>query len=128
MELEDLAGPEEALVAEQLWQVADPGPGGDIAGRRSEHRRVATRRTGEAEEELDRGRLARAVRAEEAEYLAPLDVHRQAGERLRPPVPLCELDDLDRRTGHGRHRDRQAVTGGSQDRVIDNPTTRMTRW
>ena len=79
--VEHLACRQPRLVAEQLGQVADPPPRLAVAERPAEHRPVAARRAGEAEQELDGGRLARAVGAEEAERLAALDPEVQGLER-----------------------------------------------
>ena len=82
VELEDLAGAEPGLVAEQLGQVADPPPRRAVAERRAEDRAAAAGRAGEAEQQLDRGRLAGAVRPEEAEDLAGVDAP-SSGRRAR---------------------------------------------
>ena len=57
-------------------------------------------------EDLDRRRLARTVRPEEREALAPPDVERQPGDDRPPVVALDEAADLDREVdrrarGHG---------------------------
>ena len=59
--------------AEVLGQVADPPPAPRSPGRLTEDARLAGGRADQAEQDLDRGRLAGAVRAEEAEDLAGLD-------------------------------------------------------
>ena len=70
VQLEHLPGAQPGLVAEQLGQVADPRRVAPIAERRPEHGARAAGRAGQAEQQLDRGRLARAVGPEEAEDLA----------------------------------------------------------
>ena len=96
VEGEHLTGVEPRLVAEQLGQVADPAP--RVA--RSPSGAPSTRpdargRAGEPEQELDRGRLARAVRAEEADQLAATDAQVEAVERGRPTERLDDAVELD---------------------------------
>ena len=97
-----LPGPHPRLIAEQLGEVADPSPRRQIAERRAEDPAAAAARAGQAEQQLDDRRLARAVRAEQAEDLAALDGHRQAVEGAHASVLLGEVDRLDRRAV--RHR------------------------
>ncbi len=52
-------------------------------------------------EDLHRGRLARAVGAEEGEDLSPIDVEVDAADRLHVPVGLVESSDVDHALGHG---------------------------
>src|SRR5690606_4175653 len=59
--------------------------------------RLATRRGDEGAEDLDGGRLAGPVRAEEAEGLAGLDGEVDAVDRGQRPVGLAEAPDLHRR-------------------------------
>ena len=73
-----------------------------LAGRRhgdAVDRRAAGRRAGEPGEDLERGRLAGAVRAEEAEHGAGRDVERQVGQGLDVLVVLGEAVHRDR-VGH----------------------------
>ena len=92
-----LPGPHPRLIAEQLGEVADPSPRRQVAERRAEDAAAAAARAGQAEQQLDDRRLARAVRAEQAEHLAALDGHRQAVEGAHASVLLGEVDRLDRR-------------------------------
>ena len=92
-----LPGAHPRLIAEQLGEVADPSPRRQVAERRAEDAAAAAARTGQAEQQLDDRRLARAVGAEQAEHLAALDGHRQAVEGAHASVLLGEVDRLDRR-------------------------------
>ena len=96
VEGEHLAGVEPRLVAEELGQVADPCPGRAIAERGAEHASGPRGRPGEPEQELDRGRLARAVRSEEADQLAATDAQVEPVERGRPAERLDDAVELDR--------------------------------
>src|SRR5207245_11213615 len=58
-------------------------------------RRAARRRPNEAEEDPERGRLARAVRAEERRNRPLPDAEAEPVDRRRLPVALPQLDDLD---------------------------------
>ena len=91
-----LPGPHPRLIAEQLGEVADPSPRRPVAERRAEDPAAAAARAGQAEQQLDDRRLARAVGAEQAEHLAALDGHRQAVEGAHASVLLGEVDRLDR--------------------------------
>ena len=66
----------------------------------SQHLDLARVALAVALEDLDRGRLARAVRAEQAEDLAALDLEADPADRLELAVRLAEVSDADR--GHGR--------------------------
>ena len=92
-----LPGAHPRLIAEQLGEVADPSPRRQVAERRAEDAAAAAARTGQAEQQLDDRRLARAVGAEQAEHLAALDGHREAVQRAHASVLLGEVDRLDRR-------------------------------
>ena len=92
---EHLATAQPGLVAEELGQVADASARFAITGRAAEQAGLAGGRTGEAEQQLDGRRLARAVGTEEAEDLARRHAHRQAIERDRAPVALDEGVRLD---------------------------------
>ena len=65
----------------------------------AEHGDVAGRAPAVALEDLDRGRLAGAVLAEQAVHLAGLDRERDAVDRARRPVVLHQIADGD--DGHG---------------------------
>ena len=71
---------------------------------------LAAGRAGQAEQQLDRGGLARPVGPEEPEDLAPADRHRQAGQRDRAPVLLAQLDRV---APPGTARCRRPAPGGA---------------
>ena len=77
---------EPRLVAEQLREVADPPPRGAVAERRAQDRRRCRRSDGEAEQQLDRGRLAGAVRARGSRTPrpAPRRIVRSTSASVRP--------------------------------------------
>ncbi len=102
VELQHLAGGQPRLVAEQLGQVADATPRRAVAERPAEDRPVALGRPREAEQQLDRRRLAGAVRAEQAEHLAAVDAQVEGIEGDRRAVGLAEAADVDGGIGHGR--------------------------
>ena len=58
-------------------------------------------RPDEAAHDADERRLARAVRAEQPEDLARLDVEIDAGERAHRPEPLLDATNGDDRLAHG---------------------------
>src|SRR5215469_13414640 len=116
-----LACGQPALEAEQLRQVADPLAGLQVPGGRAQDHGLAAGRPDQAEQQLDRGGLARAVRAEEAEDLAALDGHRQARERYRAAVTLAQLDRVD---GRGPRRLR-AGGGVTADAACFRPIIRL---
>jgi hypothetical protein len=74
-----------------------------IAGIEAEHGRASAVALAVALQDLDRRRLARAVRTEEPEHLALRDVEADAVERLHVPVRLRQVRDRDR-VRHGRRR------------------------
>src|SRR5439155_17741735 len=93
----DLARAEPRLVAEELRQVPDPAPRLARPEGLAEDRAAASARLRETEQELDRGRLPGAVRAEEAVHLPRLHGHREARERDdAAAVAFRELARLDR--------------------------------
>ena len=63
----------------------------------AEHGHVAAAAVAVALEDLDRRRLARAVRAEQADHLAALDAEREAAHGLDVAVALPQVVHLDRR-------------------------------
>ncbi len=111
VEDEDLPGAEPALEAEELGQVADLPPRLPVAGRRPEHQRLAARRAGEPEQELDRCRLPGPVRSEESEDLPPPDLHRETLEGHRVPILLAQVERDDGGRGAGC-RGRRLAPGG----------------
>src|SRR6478672_2758776 len=66
------------------------------AGVVPEHRHVATTAFPVALEDLDRGRLARAVGTEQTEHLAALDADIHAAQRFEVAIGLAQPGDLDR--------------------------------
>src|SRR5262249_38275479 len=86
-----------------LGKVAEPALDPEVAGRPAHDPRVAGGWKHQLQQKLQRGRLAGAVGAEEAEHLAGLDLKRQAIESAAGPLPpesdgviLRELGRLDR--------------------------------
>ena len=132
VEVERLLGVQELVEVRLLGQVADPLVLGDVGRRLVEDQRVALGREEQAEQELDRGRLARAVGPEQAEDLAPVDLEVERLERLdlraspEVAVDLGQVPCLDNdvtahhagalcKTDEGRFR-RQRSDGASLDR------------
>ena len=97
VEVEDLAGPQPGLVAEELGEVADPPPDGAVAERRAEDRPGPRRRRGQPEQQLDGRRLARAVGPEEADELAAADGQVDAVEGDRASRSAWDVAELDHR-------------------------------
>ena len=69
-----------------------------------EHRHLAGVGDAESLEDLDGGRLARAVRPEQSEQLAFADGERHIVEHGRRPVAFGQATDLDHRATAGRRR------------------------
>ena len=67
----------------------------------TEHLRATGGRRAEAFEDLHGGGLARAVRSEQGEDLAPVDVQVDAFDRLDVPVGLVQALDFDHPIAHG---------------------------
>jgi hypothetical protein len=61
----------------------------------AEHGHLAAGAVAIALEDLDGGGLPRAVRAEEADHLAPLHAERQPADCFHVPVALAQLAHLD---------------------------------
>ncbi len=100
VERHQLVGREPVGEAEQLGQVADGRSGGRRAHRGALDLRPAAARAHEAAGDLREGRLAGAVRSQQAEQLAALNREIHAAERHRGAVAL-----LERLAGEdGRHR------------------------
>src|SRR5450432_888514 len=84
-----------------LGEVPDPAPARGIADRDAEEPRLPFARPGQAEQNLDGGRLVRAIRAEQAEQLATPDLQIQAiesphGSASQPrSVYLAQTSSLD---------------------------------
>ena len=90
--VEQLLGGQVVVEVRVLGQVADAAPDGDVADRPAEDLGVAAGRKHQLHQQLQRGRLAGAVGAEEAEDLAGLDLERQAIERaVRARAPEADL-------------------------------------
>src|SRR5580658_9383535 len=104
VQLEALAHAEAGLGLRFLQDDPDPGPPTRRRAPRilTEHLDFATTRPAEALEDLDRGRLAGAVGAQEREDLAAVDVEVDPADRLVAPVALAQAPDRDH--GFARHR------------------------
>ena len=81
MEIQQLARVQAIVKAKVLGQEADARAHLGIAERRAEHGAAARRRRDEAEQQLQRRRLAGAVRPQKAENLAARDGEGQTGYR-----------------------------------------------
>src|SRR5207245_7997456 len=85
---------------------ADPAPLPDATIRGaalfSEHAGLSRGRVAKALQDLDGGRLARAVRSEEGEHLALVDVEVDAVDGRDVRIPLHEAADLDHMLAHAR--------------------------
>ena len=89
--VEQLLGGEVVVEVGVLRKVADAPARRDVADRPPENLGAPGRRKDQLHEQLQRGGLAGAVRAEEAEDLARLDVERQAIERaVRARAPEAD--------------------------------------
>ena len=97
MQREHLVRRHPALVAKEFREIPDSLPRGQIAQRRSQDEPLARRRTRESEQQLDRRRLARPIRPEEAEDFAASDRHRKAGQGDGPSELFAQLSRLDGR-------------------------------
>src|SRR5205807_2481578 len=93
---------EPGLVAKQLGHVADSPARRQIADPLAEEPCLARGWLDQAEEQLDRGRLARAVGTEKAEDLAPGHGHGEAGQRDGAAEPFGQVDGVNGRCGGGR--------------------------
>ncbi len=82
VELKRLLGVQELVEVRLLGQVADPLVLGDVGRRLVEDQRLALGREQQAEQQLDRGRLSRAVGPEQAEDLAAIHLQVEGLERL----------------------------------------------
>src|SRR5437899_5111569 len=74
-------------------------PGADVF---PEDASLSRGRVAEALQDLDGGRLARAVRAEQGEHLPPVDVKVDAVDGRDVRIPLHEAADLDHVLAHAR--------------------------
>ena len=91
------------LVAEQLRQIAKPPPRCEVTNMSAEYPTLARRGLRQPDQQLDRGRLAGAVRSEKSEDLGATHAHGQTGERDRLPIPLGKVLGVDsERGGVGR--------------------------
>ena len=91
VEVERFLGVEEPVEIRLFRQVADPLVLGDVGGRLAEDQRLALGRKEQPQQQLDRRRLARAVRAQQAEDLAAADfqVERLEGPDLLPAPEIA---------------------------------------
>src|SRR2546425_1585627 len=86
------AGPQSVEGLEVLGQDPDPLPDATIPGADvcSEHTGLSLGRITETFQDLDGGRLARAVGAEQGEHLSPVDVEVDAVDGRDVRIPLHE--------------------------------------
>ena len=95
---QQLLGGQVVVEVRVLRQVADPALDGQIAERPPENLGAAAGREHQLHEQLQRRRLARAVRAQKSEHLSLADVERQAVERpirtLPPEADAVILGEL----------------------------------
>src|SRR6266851_2773579 len=102
MKSEHLARGEPALVAKQLGQVADLAARLQVPDRPAQQRALAGGGFEKAEQQLDRGRLARAVGSEKPEDLATRNSHREPGKGNGVPEPFGKVQRLDGGRASGR--------------------------
>ncbi len=101
VEVERLLGVEELVQVRLFGQIADPLVLRHVRRGLAENQRVALGRKQKPEQQLDRRRLARPVRAQQTENLAPMDleVKRLERQNLRPApeiaVNLGQVSRLD---------------------------------
>jgi hypothetical protein len=91
MQCEDLTSAQPALIAEQLGQVPHAAARSAITGRVTQNPGFAAGGPCEAEQQLDRRRLAAAVGSQETEHLTARHDHRQPGERHFRAVVLRQF-------------------------------------
>jgi hypothetical protein len=84
---EQLLGSQVVVEERVFRKVTDALLDADVADRPAEHLRAARRRKHQLHQQLQRRRLARAVRPEKPEHLAGLDVEREAAEGAVGPLP-----------------------------------------
>ena len=103
VELERLADGEPGIGRGLLQDDPDPvAPGARSVGRvDAEHRHLSIRPGAEPFQDLDRGRLAGAVRAEEGEDLSALDLEGDPADGFGLGVALAEVAYADRRLALG---------------------------
>ena len=117
MEAQQLAAPQPLVEGEVLGQVADAGAGPRRADRRAEQPPAARGRVDEAEQHLDRGRLARPVRAQEAEDLTPRHGQGEVPDRDLGAEVLAERLGLEGGLGHGYRIDCAISRSSTPSRV-----------
>src|SRR5262249_24110443 len=100
VEPEQLAPREAVVKAEMLREKSDPPARLAIADRRPEDAAGSPGRVQQRQQQLDRRRLSRTVRAEKTEYLATPDCQRQVGDRKLRSEPLEEAARFDCRVRH----------------------------
>ncbi len=123
--LEGLATGQAVVEGELARNVADPAVDPDRVDARfdAEDKGSAARRADQVEDRADRGRLARAVRPEEAEHLALADLEVDIGDTEVAAVVLGELLGLDD-GGHvcrGDYRAKSQVIAASTWIVLQKP-------
>src|SRR5439155_16647162 len=113
VQVEELGRTQPVVEAEELGQVADLAARFAVAERPAEDAAAAAAGRGQAGEELDGGRLAGAVGAEEAEDLTAGDGEGQTVERHLGAVLLAQAI-----RGDGHIRCRGWVLGSNEQRSI----------
>ena len=98
---------------------ADPLAKGAVAPRRivPEHGHLARVALAVSLQDLDRGRFAGAVRAEQSEHLALGDLEADPAHRFLRAVGLVEIADEDRRSAHDGKSSTTAPAGGNAGSV-----------
>src|SRR5674476_1296528 len=125
--LDGLAAGEAVVERELAGDVADAAVDGDRVGRRfdAEDTRATRGRPDQVEEGADRGRLAGAVRAKEAEHLALRDGEVDLDDPAVFPVRLREPLGLDHvQCGYPRLRAHQTVRPGAESRPLAGESIR----
>ena len=108
VEVERLLGVQESIEVRLFGQIADPLVLAHVGRRAAEDRGFARGRKQQAEQQLDGGRLARAVGAEQTEDLAALDLKVEGVQGdlfLAAPevaVDLGQVAGFDDHLAHGR--------------------------
>jgi len=95
VQVEQLGARQPVMKAKILGQVTDSPPGFGIADGLAEQARLAAARRNQAQQDLDRRRLAGAVGAQKAEDFTRLDDQVQPVQRDLAAVLLAESDRLD---------------------------------
>jgi hypothetical protein len=98
MEPQDLGGSQPVRKAEELGEIAERRARRRGVGGMSAHERRPASRPYESTADLDEGRLARAVGAEQPDELRLLDDEVDVVQRVRGAISLDESASLERRS------------------------------